>query len=127
DPFTDEPYGRDPRTIAARAEAYLASTGFAATLYFAPEAAFYLFHDIPFSTSAQSSFYHIDSVEAAWNTGSEEERRNLAHPTRVKGGYYPLSPSARFADLRDPMVLTHKQTGLEVERAHHEVGTAGQQ
>ncbi|HLV55440.1 MAG TPA: type I glutamate--ammonia ligase [Actinotalea caeni] len=127
DPFTDEPYGRDPRTIAARAEAYLASTGIADTVYFGPEAEFYLFDDIRFSTSAQSSFYHIDSVEAAWNTGREEEGGNLGYKTRFKGGYFPLSPSDRFADLRDQMVLTLKQIGLEVERAHHEVGTAGQQ
>src|SRR5690606_17608677 len=126
-PLTDEPYGRAPRTIAARAEAYLAPTGIADTVYFGPEAEFYLFDDIRFSTSAQSSFYHIDSVEAAWNTGREEEGGNLGYKTRFEGGDVPLSPSDRFADLRDQMVLTLKQIGLEVERAHHEVGTAGQQ
>ncbi|WP_420114336.1 type I glutamate--ammonia ligase [Pseudactinotalea sp.] len=127
DPFTDEPYSRDPRTIAAKAEAYLASTGIADTVYFGAEAEFYLFDDVRFSTSAQSSFYHIDSVEAAWNTGREEEGGNLGYKTRFKGGYFPLSPSDRFADLRDEMCKTLAAIGLEVERAHHEVGTAGQQ
>ena len=127
DPFTDEPYSRDPRTIATKAEAYLASTGIADSVFFGPEAEFYVFDDVRFQTSAQAGFYHIDSVEAAWNTGREEEGGNLGYKTRFKGGYFPLSPSDRFADLRDEMVLTLKQIGLEVERAHHEVGTAGQQ
>src|SRR5690606_27155055 len=127
DPFTDEPYSRDPRTIAAKAEAYLASTGIADTVYFGAEAEFYLFDDVRFSTGPQSSFYHIDSVEAAWNTGREEEGGNLGYKTRFKGGYFPLSPSDRFADLRDDMCKTLGAIGLDVERAHHEVGTAGQQ
>jgi glutamine synthetase len=127
DPFTDEPYGRDPRNIAAKAEAYLASTGIADTAYFAPEAEFYVFDDVRFLTNSHESYYSIDSVEAAWNTGREEEGGNLGYKTRYKGGYFPTSPSDRFADLRDDMVATLGQVGLDVERAHHEVGTAGQQ
>jgi len=127
DPFTDEPYSRDPRTIAAKAEAYLTSTGIADTVYFGAEAEFYLFDDVRFQTNAQSSYYYIDSVEAAWNTGRVEEGGNLGYKTRFKGGYFPLSPSDRFADLRDEMVKQLGAIGLEVERAHHEVGTAGQQ
>ena len=127
DPFTDEPYGRDPRVIAAKAEAYLRSTGIADTVYFGPEAEFYLFDSARFITSANHSFYEVDSVEAAWNTGREEEGGNLAYKTRYKGGYFPTSPSDRFADLRDDMAATLAQVGLSVERAHHEVGTAGQQ
>ncbi|PZR53760.1 type I glutamate--ammonia ligase [Xylanimonas oleitrophica] len=127
DPFTDEPYSRDPRNIAAKAEAYLASTGIADTAYFAPEAEFYVFDDVKFITNQHESYYSIDSVEAAWNTGRDEEGGNLGYKTRYKGGYFPTSPSDRFADLRDDMVATLGQVGLDVERAHHEVGTAGQQ
>ncbi len=127
DPFTDEPYSRDPRTIAAKAEAYLASTGIADTAFFAPEAEFYVFDDVKFITNQHESYYSIDSVEAAWNTGREEEGGNLGYKTRYKGGYFPVSPSDRFADLRDDMVDVLGQVGLDVERAHHEVGTAGQQ
>ncbi|GMA31508.1 type I glutamate--ammonia ligase [Litorihabitans aurantiacus] len=126
-PFTDEPYSRDPRQIASKAEAYLKSTGIADTVFFGPEAEFYLFDDIRYTTAPQGSFYSIDSVEAAWNTGREEEGGNLGYKTRFKGGYFPLSPSDKFADLRDEMVTLLQQVGLEVERAHHEVGTAGQQ
>ncbi|TDE89481.1 type I glutamate--ammonia ligase [Occultella glacieicola] len=127
DPFTDEPYSRDPRNIAAKAEAYLTSTGIADTVYFGAEAEFYIFDDVRFSTSAQSSFYHLNSNEAAWNTGREEEGGNLGYKTRYKGGYFPVSPNDQMADLRDSMVTTLQEVGLEVERAHHEVGTAGQQ
>ncbi|MFE6970596.1 type I glutamate--ammonia ligase [Isoptericola sp. NPDC057653] len=127
DPFTDEPYARDPRTIAAKAEAYLKSTGIADTAFFAPEAEFYIFDDVRFSTNQHESYYHLDSVEAAWNTGREEEGGNLGYKTRYKGGYFPVSPNDQFADLRDEMCAVLAEVGLDVERAHHEVGTAGQQ
>jgi len=127
DPFTDEAYSRDPRNVALKAEAYLKSTGIADTAFFAPEAEFYVFDDIRFRTAANESFFKVDSVEAAWNTGREEEGGNLGYKTRYKGGYFPVSPSDKFADLRDEMVGTLQEVGLELERAHHEVGTAGQQ
>jgi len=127
DPFTNEPYARDPRTIAAKAEAYLRSTGIADTAYFAPEAEFYLFDDIRYHSSPQHSFYYIDSEEAAWNTGRKEEGGNLGYKTQTKSGYFPVPPSDRMVDLRDEMVTNLEKVGLKVERAHHEVGTAGQQ
>jgi len=126
DPYTDEPYSRDPRQIVAKAESYLKSTGIADTAFFAPEAEFYIFDDIRFHTGQASSFYYIDSVEAAWNTGRKEEGGNLGHKTPYKGGYFPVPPVDHFADLRDEMVLELNNVGLEVERSHHEVGTAGQ-
>ncbi|HZK05892.1 MAG TPA: type I glutamate--ammonia ligase [Actinomycetaceae bacterium] len=126
DPFTDEPYSRDPRNIAAKAEAYLRSTGVADTAYVGAEAEFYVFDDVRFQTTQHSSFYYLDSQEAAWNTGRAEEGGNLGYKTRYKGGYFPVSPSDQMADLRDEMVRVLQQVGLEVERAHHEVGTAGQ-
>jgi glutamine synthetase len=125
-PLTDEPYSRDPRNIAAKAEAYLASTGIADTAFFAPEAEFYVFDDIRFETKQNGSFYHIDSIEGAWNTGRVEEGGNKGYKTRYKGGYFPVTPMDQFADLRDEMVMRLGEVGLEVERSHHEVGTAGQ-
>jgi len=126
DPFTDEPYSRDPRNVAARAEAYLTSTGIADTAFFGPEAEFYIFDDVRFETKTNAGYYFIDSIEGAWNTGSIEEGGNLGYKTRYKGGYFPVPPVDHYADLRDEMVTTLQQVGLEVERAHHEVGTAGQ-
>jgi len=101
DPFTDEPYSRDPRNIAAKAEAYLRSTGIADTAYFGAEAEFYIFDEVRFATNQHESYYHIDSNEAAWNTGRVEEGGNQGYKTRYKGGYFPVSPSDQMADLRD--------------------------
>ena len=126
DPFTGEQYSRDPRNIAAKAEAYLKSTGIADTAFFGAEAEFYVFDDIRFETKQNASYYYIDSIEAAWNTGREEEGGNLGYKTRYKGGYFPVPPVDHYADLRDEMCLRLAEVGLEVERSHHEVGTAGQ-
>jgi glutamine synthetase len=126
DPFTDEPYSRDPRNIAAKAEAYLAGSGIADTAYFGPEAEFYVFDDVRFETKQNAGYYYIDSVEAAWNTGRQEEGGNRGYKTRYKGGYFPVPPVDHYADLRDQMSLALGVAGIEVERAHHEVGTAGQ-
>ncbi|HEU0040706.1 MAG TPA: type I glutamate--ammonia ligase [Jiangellaceae bacterium] len=126
DPFTDEPYSRDPRTIAAKAEAYLQSTGIADTAYFGPEAEFYVFDDVRFETKQNAGYYYIDSIEGAWNTGRVEEDGNRGYKTRYKGGYFPVPPADHYADLRDDMVKALAGVGIEVERAHHEVGTAGQ-
>jgi glutamine synthetase len=126
DPFTDEPYSRDPRQIAAKAEQYLKSTGIADTAYFGPEAEFYVFDDVRFETKQNAGYYYIDSIEGAWNTGREEEGGNKGYKTRYKGGYFPVPPVDHYADLRDEMVRTLVGSGFTVERSHHEVGTAGQ-
>jgi len=129
DPFTDDYYSRDPRNVAAKAEAYLASTGIADTAFFAPEAEFYVFDSVRFATKSNESFHYIDSIEGAWNTGAEynaDGSDNRGYKTRYKGGYFPVSPTDQLADLRDEMVLKLHEVGLLVERSHHEVGTAGQ-
>ena len=127
DPFTGDAYSRDPRNIAAKAEAYLKSTGIADTAYFGAEAEFYVFDDVRFETKANASYYYIDSIEAARNSGREEDGNNQGYKTRFKGGYFPVPPVDHFADIRDKMCLNLAKVGLEVERSHHEVGTAGQQ
>ena len=126
DPFTGESYRRDPRNIAARAEEYLRSTGIADTVYFGAEAEFYLFDEVRFEDGPHQQMHIVDSKEAWWNTGREEEP-NLGYKTRIKGGYFPVSPNDQMADLRDEMTAVCQQVGLKMERAHHEVGTAGQQ
>jgi glutamine synthetase len=126
DPITGEAYSRDPRNIARKAQAYLSSTGIGDTAYFAPEAEFYVFDDVRFETKAETGFYSIDSVAGAWNTGREEERGNLGYKVKYKGGYFPVAPTDHFGELRDEIVIEMEKSGLLVERAHHEVGTAGQ-
>ncbi|HSK55762.1 MAG TPA: type I glutamate--ammonia ligase, partial [Jiangellales bacterium] len=126
DPFTDEPYSRDPRNVAAKAEAHLKATGLADTAYFGPEAEFYVFDDVRFETKQNAGYYYIDSIEGAWNSGRQEEGGNRGYKPRYKGGYFPVPPVDHYADLRDQMSKTLGSVGVEVERAHHEVGTAGQ-
>ncbi|MFB7123707.1 type I glutamate--ammonia ligase [Kitasatospora xanthocidica] len=125
DPVTGEAYSRDPRNVARKAEAYLASSGIADTAYFGPEAEFYVFDSVRFETSANASFYHIDSEAGAWNSGAAEGDVR-GYKVKYKGGYFPVPPVDHFADLRAEMSLELAKAGLEVERQHHEVGTAGQ-
>ena len=126
DPLTLQPYSRDPRNIARKAEEYLTSTGIADTCFFGPEAEFYVFDDVRFGEGPNSSFYQVDSEEAWWNTGREEAAGNLGYKTRFKGGYFPVPPYDHHADLREDMVANLLSMGFEVERGHHEVGTGGQ-
>jgi glutamine synthetase len=126
DPQTKEPYSRDPRNIARKAEAYLRSTGIGDTACFAPEPEFYVFDDVRYETKGETGYYAIDSEAGAWNTGRVEAGGNRGYKVRFKGGYFPVPPVDHFADLRDEMVAHIQASGLAVERAHHENGTAGQ-
>jgi glutamine synthetase len=126
DPFTREAYSRDPRNVAKKAETYLASSGIADTAFFGPEAEFYVFDSLRHETSPHQAYYYIDSVEGWWNTGRDEDGGNRGYKTGYKAGYFPVPPVDHYADLRDAMVKNLLKVGIEVERAHHEVGTAGQ-
>jgi glutamine synthetase len=125
DPVTREPYTRDPRNIAQKADAYLKSSGIGDVAYFGPEAEFFIFDDIRFESTRFSAFYEIDSVEGNWNTG-RDEGPNLGYKPRHKEGYFPVPPMDKFQDLRTEMVLTLENLGIETEAPHHEVATAGQ-
>ncbi len=129
DPLTKEPYSRDPRNIARKAENHLKSTGIGDTAFFAPEAEFYVFDSVRFETKQNAGYYYIDSEAGAWNTGAEFDGSgapNRGYKVKYKGGYFPVAPVDHFSDLRDDMVRNLENAGLIVERAHHEVGTAGQ-
>ncbi|MDQ1743738.1 MAG: glutamine synthetase [Pseudonocardiales bacterium] len=126
EPRTGEPYGRDPRQVATKAEEYLTSTGIADTVYFGPEAEFYIFDDVRYESKINGSCYSVDSIEGSWNSNRAAEGGNLGYKTRIKGGYFPVSPYDHYSDLRDEMSLELMRAGLQIERAHHEVGTAGQ-
>ncbi|CAF0704980.1 type I glutamate--ammonia ligase [Candidatus Methylacidithermus pantelleriae] len=125
DPITRQSYSRDPRNIAAKAEAYLKSTGIADTAYFGPEAEFFIFDEVRYDNEANGCFYEVQSVEGIWNSG-RDEMPNLGHKIRHKEGYFPVPPSDTLQDVRNEMVLTLESLGVPVERQHHEVATAGQ-
>ncbi len=125
DPVTKEPYTRDPRNIAKKAEAYLKSTGIGDTAYFGPEAEFFIFDDIRYDNASNGCFYEVDSIEGIWNTG-RDECPNLGYKPRHKEGYFPVPPTDKFQDMRTEMLLTLQQLGIDTECQHHEVATAGQ-
>ncbi|WP_298038306.1 type I glutamate--ammonia ligase [uncultured Desulfuromonas sp.] len=125
DPITKEGYSRDPRFIAQKAEAYLKSTGLADTAYFGPEPECFIFDDVRYASTANESFYSVDSKEGIWNTGADE-MPNLGYKPRHKEGYFPCAPTDSMIDLRNEMVLALQEVGLHIECAHHEVATGGQ-
>lgn len=125
DPVTRVRYSRDPRGVAQRAEEYLTSSGMGDTAYFGPEPEFFVFDNVQYAHTNESSFHSVDSVEGFWNTGRDEEP-NLGYKIRPKSGYYPVPPHDTLQDLRSQMVLTMGELGIPVEIHHHEVGTAGQ-
>jgi glutamine synthetase len=125
DPITLKLYSRDPRYVAQKAEKYLSTTGIADTVYFGPEAEFFIFDDIRFDQSYNHGFYYIDSKEGAWNSG-RDEKPNLGYKPRYKEGYFPAPPIDSFQNLRSKMVKVMLKIGVEAELHHHEVATGGQ-
>jgi glutamine synthetase len=124
---TKEAYVRDPRGIAQRAEKYLVSTGLADQAFFGPEAEFFIFDNVQFDSKANGTFYTVDSEEAIWNTGKGCcDTPNLGYKIRHKEGYFPVAPLDTQQDIRTEMVLTMNELGLDIEKQHHEVATAGQ-
>ena len=126
DPITGQPYDKDPRLVARRAEEYLTSTGIAETSYWGPEAEFYIFDSARFDQTQNGAFYQVDSIEGAWNSGADEPGGNLAYKPRYKEGYFPVPPTDHFQDLRSAMTRALIDAGIDIEVHHHEVGTAGQ-
>lgn len=125
DPITRQPYSRDPRYIAKKAEAYLKQTGIADTSYWGPEAEFFLFGDVRYGTSTNSSYYFIDSKEAWWNS-DKDLGPNFGGQIGAKRGYFPCPPVDTLQDVRSKIVLALQAAGITVELHHHEVATAGQ-
>jgi glutamine synthetase len=126
EPSTMQGYERDPRSVAKRAEAYLASTGLGDTAFFGPEPEFFVFDDVKFKVEMQGASYAINSEEAAWASNDHFEEGNTGHRPGVKGGYFPVPPVDSLHDIRAAMCSAMEQMGLDVEVHHHEVGPAGQ-
>ncbi len=123
EPDTGEPYERDPRGTAEKAEAYLVSSGIGDKAFFGPEAEFFLFDDVKFSSSINKVSYEVDALDASWNTDSDYEIGNTGHRPGVKGGYFPVNPIDDGQDIRSEMLSTMKRLGMKVDKHHHEVAS----
>ncbi|MGB6195852.1 MAG: type I glutamate--ammonia ligase, partial [Methyloceanibacter sp.] len=124
EPLTNEPYERDPRSIAGKAQAYLQQTGVGDVAVFGPEAEFFVFDDVRFAVEPFNCGYKIDSAELPTNTDTEYEMGNLGHRPRTKGGYFPVPPVDSAQDLRSEMLSVMSDMGVVTEKHHHEVGAA---
>ena len=124
EPSTGELYSRDPRSTAKRAEAYLRTTGIGDTVYVGPEAEFFMFDDVRFEDSYNTSYYKIDDIELPTNSGTKYESGNMGHRPRAKGGYFPVAPVDSAMDIRGEMVSTMLEMGLPCDKHHHEVAAA---
>ena len=123
DPLTRQPYPKDPRFTALKAEEYLKSTGIGDTVFFGPEAEFFVFDRLSFSIKPEHTFYKIGSEEAHWESGNDDGPGFTIKP---KGGYYPCAPVDKLQDLRTQMCLKMMEIGIDIEMHHHEVASAGQ-
>jgi glutamine synthetase len=130
DPITREDYTRDPRNVARKAINHMKTTGIADTCYVGPEAEFFIFDDVSFDQTPNAGYYYVDSIEGQWNRGKDTKAAgdgpNLGHKLRHKEGYFPVPPADQMMDIRNEMMQTMIDCGLDVECQHHEVGTAGQ-
>ena len=122
DPITREPYAKDPRRVATKAEDYLRSTGIADTAYMGPECEFFVFDEVSYELAPNRAHYAVDSVEGHWNSG----KPGLGYTVREKEGYFPPAPHDTLSDLRSEMVLTLERLGIPCEFHHHEVASGGQ-
>ena len=123
-PSTNEPYNRDPRSIAGKALAYVKAAGVGDTVYFGPEAEFFVFDDVRWSTAPHDTGYSYDSIELPTNTSKEYPEGNMGHRPGPKGGYFPVNPVDSAQDLRGEMLAVMGELGLKPEKHHHEVAPA---
>ena len=126
DAIKKDPYERDPRGTAKKAEAYLKKSGIGDKAFFGPEAEFFVFDDVKFKNDMNETGFKIDSTEGPYNTGKDYDNGNMGHRPGVKGGYFPVPPVDALQDCRSAMITTLHEVGVQCEVHHHEVATAGQ-
>lgn len=124
EPDTGEPYNRDPRGTAKKAETYIKSAKIGDTVYFGPEAEFFVFDDARWSTSQNETGYSLDSAEMPHNTNTKYAAGNMGHRPGPKGGYFPVPPIDTEQDMRTEMLAVMTELGLQPEKHHHEVAPA---
>ncbi len=121
EPSTGKRYDRDPRSTAVRAEEYVKASGVGDTIYFGPEAEFFVFDDVKWNVSMNSTGYQIDSEEGPYNSNADFDGGNIGHRPSIKGGYFPVPPVDSMTDIRAEMVTSMMEMGIPMEKHHHEV------
>ena len=121
DAVKKNPYERDPRSTAKKAEEYLKKSGIGDKAFFGPEAEFFVFDDVKFKNDMNETGFKIDSSEGPYNTGKDYENGNMGHRPGVKGGYFPVPPVDSAQDMRGEFLRALKDMGIKVEKHHHEV------
>ncbi|ODA68808.1 Glutamine synthetase, type I [Methyloligella halotolerans] len=124
EPTTDEPYERDPRGVAVKAQEYLKQTGVGDMAVFGPEPEFFIFDDVRFKADPYNCMFRVDSSELPSNMDTEYEMGNMGHRPRTKGGYFPVPPIDSGQDLRSEILSVMGEMGVPVEKHHHEVAAA---
>ena len=124
DPITFQPYSRDPRTTAKKAEAYVKASGVGDAVVFGPEPEFFLFDDVRYSTSTYDVGFKVDATELPSNTATAYEAGNSGHHIGLKRGYFPVPPLDSAQDIRGEMLEAMSEMGVVVEKHHHEVASA---
>ena len=124
DPISGQAYNRDPRMTAKKAEAYVKQSGVGDTVFFGPEAEFFVFDDVRWSVEPHNTGYSFDSTELPVNTGKEYPMGNMGHRPGPKGGYFPVPPIDSEQDMRSEMLSVMADIGLDPEKHHHEVAPA---
>src|ERR1700682_2377408 len=124
EPTTGEPYNRDPRGIAKRAEGMVKASGVGDTVFFGPEAEFFVFDDVKYKADPYNTGFKLDSIELPSNSDMDYEGGNLGHRVGTKKGYFPVPPQDSAQDMRSEMLASMAQMGAVVEKHHHEVASA---
>jgi glutamine synthetase len=125
DPVIGQPYSRDSRYIAQKAELFLNSTQIADTAFMGPELEHFVFNDVRYDQGTNYGYYEIDAIEANWNV-KNVDKPGQGHKLRPKEGYFPVPPADLLQDARTDMVMMLERIGIDVEAHHHEVATGGQ-
>jgi len=118
-------FPRDPRGVAARAEAFMRASGIADRAPFGPEFEFYLLDRVTYRNDTCAGSYEIACREGRLDGGTEGRYEGVT--LAPKGGYHAIPPEDRYCNVRCEAVRLLETAGVDVRYHHHEVGSLGQQ
>ena len=113
-----------PRNVAKHAEEYMKKLGIADEMRIGPEFEFHIFDHVSYMVGPNESKYHVDTDQAEWNTGNDND--NLGYKMPLKGGYHMAPPMDKLSDFRSRVTMLMEKQGILVKYHHHEVGGPGQ-